>query len=213
MTDVKLVHTPSGLFRRFAFIGYHDEAQADKAVKYFDKTFIESCRIDVDLAKPYGDKEIPRTWSQHSKTLPSSTKTHDEEKSDKQDENLEKEYAQRLNQTVHKSKLASYLGELYELDTDPEFAEFLSLHKSKTSSKAWANDDGLMTEKMEEMSHATKQKVKPSIVSVESRRPGGKGILLTRTHLKFDKEEDDSQHSMEETVLSTDKGTQLHTVL
>ena len=194
------------MFRRFAFIGYHDEAQADEAVKYFDKTFIDSCRIDVDLAKPYGDKEIPRAWSRHSKTL-STNKTQDEEKSEKQDENLEKECAQRLNQTVHKSKLASYLGELYELDTDPEFAEFMSLHKSKTSSKAWANDDGLVTEKMEEeMSHATKQKVKPSIVSVESRRPGGKGILLTRTHLKFDKEEDDTQDSMEDTV-SVDKGT------
>ena len=40
-----------------------------------------------------------------------------------------------------------------------------------------------------------KQKVKPSIVSVEARRPGGKGVLLTRTHLKFEGEEEEDDRT------------------
>lgn len=197
------MYTPTGVFRRFAFIGYHDESQANKATEYYNKTFIDTYKIDVELAKPYGDKEIPRTWSQYSKENKNkdmkrkSSETDTNDTTQDNDNELEKEHTQRLNQTLHKSKLASYLGELYELETDPEFAEFLSLHKSKTSNKAWTNDDHNIPEvtviskktKMT-MEPGPKQKVKPSIVSVEARRPGGKGILLTRTHLKFEGEED-----------------------
>ena len=131
------MYTPSGVFRRFAFIGFYDDNHATKAAEYFNRTFIDTCKIEVQLAKPYGDKEIPRPWSRYSK-MPSS-KEHEvkaAEDTDKDDEDLQREYAQRLNQDTHKSKLAAYLGELYELEADPEFAEFLSLHQSKTSTQA-----------------------------------------------------------------------------
>ena len=200
------------MFRRFAFIGYHDESQANNAAEYFNKTFIDACKIEVELAKPYGDKEILNSRSRYSKGSINKKKHSETENSNTtQDKHLQKEYTQRLNQTVHKSKLASYLGELYELETNPEFAEFLSLHKSKSTSKAWTNDDDVtnMTvitkEKMLKKSEV-KQKVTPNIVSVESRRPGGKGILLTRTHFKFEGVEEDNEEWSKDTPSMDNEG-------
>ena len=66
ITDVRLVHTRAGIFRRFGFVGYATEKQAEEAVSYFHNTFIGSSRVEVQIAKPYGDKEIPRPWSKYS---------------------------------------------------------------------------------------------------------------------------------------------------
>ena len=185
-------------------------------MKYFNKTFLDTCKIEVALAKAVGDKDTPRPWSRYSKGSSVSMIKDNKEKETllmtgdlKQDEDLKKECAQRLNQDLHKSRLASYLGELYELEADPEFTEFMSLHKSKTTTRAWTNDDlpgervpgkrkrGEGQEKSEK-----KTKVRPSLVSVEARRPGGKGILLTRTHLRFDEDEENNK----ERLIHADKG-------
>ena len=193
VTDIRLVHTQSGVFRRFAFIGFVNESQAKKATDYFHNTFIDSCKIEVEPAKPYGDKEIPRPWSRYSKGSSNfETKkdakeefiTGTDEGKEKQEE-LEKEKKQRLNQDIHKSKLTSLLGEFYELESDPQFAEFLAAHKPKSTTHVWTNDEEVSVKR-----EIRKQRVKPSITSVEAKRPGGKGILLTKTHLKFDEDVD-----------------------
>ena len=47
LTDVKVVLKPDGTSRRFGFVGYKTEAEAEKARKWFDRTFIHSSRISV----------------------------------------------------------------------------------------------------------------------------------------------------------------------
>ena len=37
--------------RRFGFVGLQDDEQAQKAVKFFNKTFIRMSKISVDLAR------------------------------------------------------------------------------------------------------------------------------------------------------------------
>lgn len=49
LTDVKLVLKPDGTSRRFGFIGYKTPAEAERAKKWFNKTFIDSSRIDVNI--------------------------------------------------------------------------------------------------------------------------------------------------------------------
>ncbi|CAM6031669.1 unnamed protein product, partial [Sphagnum compactum] len=51
VTDVQLKFTKEGKFRQFAFIGYETEEQAQEAIKFFDKTFIKTSRIIVELCK------------------------------------------------------------------------------------------------------------------------------------------------------------------
>ena len=49
LTDVKVVLKPDGTSRRFGFVGYKTEAEAAKAQKWFDRTFIHSSRISVAI--------------------------------------------------------------------------------------------------------------------------------------------------------------------
>ena len=207
VTDVKLAMTRSGTFRRFAFVGYSSEEDAEKAAKHFDKTFINSSRIEVELARPVGDEHIPRPWSKYSKgssafhAWEKNRRKRDESKQTTQDvreRKKNKEKQQRLNQDTHKSKLAQLLSEFYELESDPNFVEFLEAHKSRSKVQAWSNDAVLAerqqpipSSKKDNQKGEKKAHVKHSLTSVESKRPGGKGILLTRTHLKFDDDEEE----------------------
>ena len=49
LTDVKVVLKRDGTSRRFGFVGYKTDAEAEKAKKWFDRTFIDSSRISVTV--------------------------------------------------------------------------------------------------------------------------------------------------------------------
>ncbi len=51
VTDCKLVTTPDGVFRRFGFIGYKSEAEAEAAVAFFNGSYLDTCRLVVELAQ------------------------------------------------------------------------------------------------------------------------------------------------------------------
>lgn len=203
VTDAKLALTRSGAFRRFAFVGYSSEEEAEKAARYFNKTFINSSRIEVELARPIGDELIPRPWSKYSKgssafrTWEKNRQNRDETQQLTREARERKDKQQRLNQDIHKSKLAQLLGEFYQLESDPNFVEFLETHKPRSKVQTWSNDAILAgreevapSSDREKQEGEKKARVRPSLTSVESKRPGGRGILLTRMHLKFDNEEE-----------------------
>lgn len=49
LTDVKVVLKPDGSSRRFGFIGFKTDIEAQKAQRWFDKTFVHSSRINVTI--------------------------------------------------------------------------------------------------------------------------------------------------------------------
>ena len=49
LTDVKLVLKPDGTSRRFGFIGYKSPQEAQRAQKWFNRSFVDSSRITVDI--------------------------------------------------------------------------------------------------------------------------------------------------------------------
>ena len=49
LTDVKLVLKPDGTSRRFGFIGYKSPQEAERAKKWFNRSFVDSSRITVDI--------------------------------------------------------------------------------------------------------------------------------------------------------------------
>ena len=67
VTDVKLVKSKNGESRRFAFIGYKSDDAAQKAVKFFNKSFIDTSRIDVQLAKSFSDPDVPISFREKRK--------------------------------------------------------------------------------------------------------------------------------------------------
>ena len=51
LTDVKVSSKPDGTSRRFGFVGYKSDHEALAAQRWFDRTFIDSTRISVDVTQ------------------------------------------------------------------------------------------------------------------------------------------------------------------
>lgn len=51
VTDVKLMRKPDGSSRKFGFVGFRSEEEARAALEYFNRTYIDTARIQVDIAK------------------------------------------------------------------------------------------------------------------------------------------------------------------
>ncbi|KZT19567.1 hypothetical protein NEOLEDRAFT_1077530 [Neolentinus lepideus HHB14362 ss-1] len=60
ITDVKVAFKKDGTSRRFGFVGFKTDAEADKARDWFDKTFIGSSRLSVAIVDGAKDAPIPR---------------------------------------------------------------------------------------------------------------------------------------------------------
>lgn len=53
ITDTRIMRTKSGVSRRFAFIGYRTEQEAQAAIKYFNNSYITTCKITVEPANKH----------------------------------------------------------------------------------------------------------------------------------------------------------------
>ncbi|RDB18321.1 Multiple RNA-binding domain-containing protein 1 [Hypsizygus marmoreus] len=60
VTDAKVALKPDGTPRRFGFIGYKTEREALAAKEWFDRTFIDSTRINVNIVEGAKDAPVPR---------------------------------------------------------------------------------------------------------------------------------------------------------
>lgn len=49
LTDYKVALKPDGTSRRFGFVGYKTEREALLAKEYYDRTFVDSARISVNV--------------------------------------------------------------------------------------------------------------------------------------------------------------------
>lgn len=47
LTDCTLKFTKDGKFRKFGFVGFKTEEDAEKALKHFNKTFVDTSRVTV----------------------------------------------------------------------------------------------------------------------------------------------------------------------
>lgn len=130
VTDVALKYAKNGVFRKFAFVGFLQEAEATNAVKLLDKSFLHSSRLSVQLASALGDKDKPRAWSKYAKDSSrnvAALKAKEETK--EKTESGKGNRPQRVNE------------ELKGVEEDPEFAEFLKIHDAKAKRGAtWGND-------------------------------------------------------------------------
>ncbi|XP_012324437.2 probable RNA-binding protein 19 [Aotus nancymaae] len=125
LTDCSLKFTKDGKFRKFGFIGFKTEEEAQKALKHFNKSFIDTSRITVEFCKSFGDPTKPRAWSKHAKK-PSQPKQPPKDSA-----------TPEIKKDEKKKKVA---GQLEKLKEDTEFQEFLSVHQKRVQAATWAND-------------------------------------------------------------------------
>lgn len=51
-------YTKEGKFRQFGFVGFQTEEQAQEAIKFFDKTFIQTSRISIEICKDLNQEKV-----------------------------------------------------------------------------------------------------------------------------------------------------------
>jgi multiple RNA-binding domain-containing protein 1 len=51
LTDAKVAQKPDGTSRRFGFVGFKSDAEAAAAKDWFDRTFLDSSRITVQIVQ------------------------------------------------------------------------------------------------------------------------------------------------------------------
>ncbi|NXA22041.1 RBM19 protein, partial [Ibidorhyncha struthersii] len=128
LTDCCLKFTKDGKFRKFGFIGYKSEDEAQTALNHFNRSFIDTSRVTVELCKSFGDPSKPKAWSKHSQKAPTSEKQ------------TEKPVASAAPAGTKKVSLACFFEALMYLEEDKTFQEFLVVHQKRSQVATWAND-------------------------------------------------------------------------
>uniref|UniRef100_A0A674BX41 Probable RNA-binding protein 19 n=1 Tax=Salmo trutta TaxID=8032 RepID=A0A674BX41_SALTR len=119
LTDCGLKFTKEGKFRKFGFVGFKTEEHADKALKHFNKSFVDTSRVTVEMCKSFGDPTKARAWSKHSRG-PAT--------------------APRENNKVQYNDRAAVKCLFSNLEDDEGFQEFVSVHQNRNQVSTWAND-------------------------------------------------------------------------
>ncbi|KAM9281828.1 putative RNA-binding protein 19 [Morus bassanus] len=129
LTDCCLKFTKDGRFRKFGFIGYKSEDEAQTALNHFNRSFIDTSRVTVELCKSFGDPSKPKAWSKHSQKAPASEKQ------------TKKPVASAAPAGAKKDKKKKDPTEdLKKLEEDKTFQEFLVVHQKRSQVATWAND-------------------------------------------------------------------------
>ncbi|KAJ2730579.1 Multiple RNA-binding domain-containing protein 1 [Coemansia sp. BCRC 34962] len=137
VTDAKLMYTERGQFRRFGFVGYRSEGEALAAQQYFNNSFIDTSKVSVEIAKPFGDASLPRAWSVYTKGTTLYNQVHGVDNRQEKRESAvaeKKGKSQRAIRTLYEELLA-------DNQDDPRFKEFLQVMAPRANNKTWTNDD------------------------------------------------------------------------
>eukprot|EP00249_Psilotum_nudum_P021049 c27951_g1_i2 orf=1058-2851(-) len=131
VTDAKIIRTRDGRSRQFGFVGYRTAKDAQAAVKYFNRSFVDTCRMSCEIAQPIGDSNLSRPWSRHSQGSSAYTKVHNVP-------NGEEGGVASIKETNGKSSAGRASGN--EQDDDPQLLEFLQVMQRRNKTKLWADE-------------------------------------------------------------------------
>ena len=197
----------SGKSRLFGFIGFKTADQASEAAKFFDRTFLDTSRILVEVAKPVRVHDtlplihyrwviltLPDLGALTPKAVLLSAVDSKQKKTAK---SLYIPFSSLSNikaEDIKKRKRGETVDKKPEKVADPQLTEFLEVMKPKSQTKFWSNDDALTATIATEISTESKKpKVEAKVTQVENRRRGGEGIMLKKTHVKFDESESEDE--------------------
>lgn len=143
VTDVKLMRRPDGTSRKFGFVGYRSDEEAQQALDYFNRTFIDTSRISIEPARKIGDEELAKQREERRSrrnglaSEEASTSTSDARKR-KGDKSSSKDEEASAKKKPKKGGAVS-------------FEEFLSVMQPKAKRKAWQNEDALPEQTMQDI--------------------------------------------------------------
>eukprot|EP00002_Diphylleia_rotans_P037967 TRINITY_DN8561_c0_g1_i1.p1 TRINITY_DN8561_c0_g1~~TRINITY_DN8561_c0_g1_i1.p1 ORF type:complete len:683 (+),score=195.43 TRINITY_DN8561_c0_g1_i1:100-2148(+) len=184
VTDVKIIRNERGQSRKLAFIGFRSEKESKAALKYFNNTYIDTCKIVVEFAKKPGDESLPRPWSKYSQGSSAYAERHPDEKTSASDSDGGN--SKKPSKPASSDKQKGIMEKLKLDQSDPKLQEFLSVMNPKAHDKFfWSNDD--VKPKIDVVVKEVKKE------KVASKKTGGDGLFLERAHVKFDDDESEDE--------------------
>jgi multiple RNA-binding domain-containing protein 1 len=150
VTDAKVARTKDGKSRLFGFVGYESHAEAAQALKFFDRSFLDTAKLSVELAHRKGDASIARPWSRHSAGSSLNAKATGKRsavtaaaaaEADEQYEvvDVKAGAAKRARTAAGDDSATDGDSQVKSL----EKREFMEAMKPRSDTKFWANDDAL----------------------------------------------------------------------
>ncbi|XP_033748627.1 probable RNA-binding protein 19 [Pecten maximus] len=143
ITDCSMKFTKDGRFRKFAFIGFRSDEEAQHAIGHFNETFIDTSKITVEVASDLGDARKPRSWSRYAADSSAYQKTKASKVKEAEvaghgrDEKVTPKQKKEKKKTAKEKALEEMLGDLKD---DPGFEEFMAAHKRTGKKTVWDND-------------------------------------------------------------------------
>lgn len=179
ITDVKIVKKRSEKnpevesSRKFGFVGFYSEEDARKALEYFNGTFIDTSRINVQYAFPPGSDLLPRPWSKYS--VGSS------------------QYNKRNNIKENVDVFDKEPVVLSKDEDDSKKENFKKWISQKNSNKSWLDSADLLdNNEINSVKKDFSGKVLSEIV-----KPTKAGVSNIRKHIQFSESESDSNSDLE----------------
>lgn len=124
VTDVKLMKKRNGESRRFAFVGFKSIEDAEQAVGFFNKAFMDTSRLEVEQAKTFSDPSVPLSFKEKKRL--------DTERLREREERL---LQQEQRQLAKKQKTKSSIDQ--EIESNPQLKEFLEMTKPSGQAKSY----------------------------------------------------------------------------
>ncbi|GIL52539.1 hypothetical protein Vafri_8379 [Volvox africanus] len=142
VTDVKVLRTKDGRSRQLGFIGFKSVDEAAAALRYYNRSYMDTAKLAVEFARKVGDEQLPRAWSKHTTGKIASRKltggagavagtAEDGKSSDGRETAKGKDKDRKVKDML--------LPE--EVIGDPKLQEFLALMQPRFKAKIWANDE------------------------------------------------------------------------
>uniref|UniRef100_A0AAF5PTQ1 RNA recognition domain-containing protein n=1 Tax=Wuchereria bancrofti TaxID=6293 RepID=A0AAF5PTQ1_WUCBA len=128
ITDCSLKYTRDGKFRRFAFVGFETDENAQKARDNLHSAFMGTSRLTVEECKPFGDETKPRAWSKYAKGSSAYKRLHPKE---------EEEKTKKIISVRGSSPSAKKMRK----ENDKEFYDFIEVQKSALPVASSSNDE------------------------------------------------------------------------
>ncbi|KAG2568668.1 hypothetical protein PVAP13_7NG405200 [Panicum virgatum] len=140
VTDAKVIRTKTN-------------EEAEEALKYFNNTYIDTCKITCEVARKIGDPDAPRPWSRHSLKKPEY---------DSKNKPMAGPVDALPKSTKVQGTSADVRGSKGSVANDPKFQEFLEVMQPRSKAKMWANDTtGTLDTSVKDSVVATKESKRP----------------------------------------------------
>ncbi|GAB0492884.1 hypothetical protein MMPV_004154 [Pyropia vietnamensis] len=187
LTDARVLATADGRSRQFGFVGFDNPAAAAAARAGLHRTYLGAAKLVVEYARAVGDDTIPRPWSRYSVGSSRYASEHggrwggdggqgDEDNDD--DGGGSGAGGPDASAGVGKTGQAGSA-------TDAKLAEFKAVMQKRSRKPLWADGAVMAAAPGGRQGEGATKRKRAEVALVPSKKTGGEGVLLTRTHTRF----------------------------